>query len=124
MNRMPNALIHSTAAEIAGHSLVDLFVGGTRRLGQQRRRRHDLAALAVSALRNLLGDPGLLHRMRVVDRQSFDRRNFLGAHRRDRGLEARTVLLEQREDTRPRQLSSLVAPRLPRLALQQSCPAA
>ena len=35
-------------------------------------RLHDLAGLAVAALRHLLGDPGLLQRMAAVGRQPFD----------------------------------------------------
>ena len=39
---------------------------------EERRRRHDLSGLAVAALRHVLGEPGLLHRMLAVGRQAFD----------------------------------------------------
>src|SRR4029434_3995002 len=63
-DRAVNALIGATPADVALHGGVALRVGGLRALRQQRRRRHDLARLAVAALRYLLGDPCLLQRMR------------------------------------------------------------
>ena len=64
LDRAVDALIGAAAADVAGHGGVDLRVGRLRRLGEERRRRHDLARLAVAALRHLLGDPRLLQRMR------------------------------------------------------------
>ena len=46
-------------------------------LGEQRRRLHDLAGLAVAALRHLLGDPGLLQRMLALGVETFDRGDLL-----------------------------------------------
>src|SRR5580693_8045153 len=54
-------LLEGAAAADVGDDLVDLLVGRPRRLLQQRRHRHDHAALAIAALRDLARDPGLLH---------------------------------------------------------------
>ena len=55
-------------------------------LGQERRRLHDHAVDAVAALRGLLVDEGLLHRMRLLRRaEAFERHHLLpGVHRRQR----------------------------------------
>jgi hypothetical protein len=67
------ARISTAPAQIAGHHVVDLFV---RRLGdvlKERNGLHDLAGLAVAALRNLMFDPGLQNRVAVSTTQPFDR---------------------------------------------------
>ena len=61
-----DALVGAAAADVAGHRGVDVGVGGLRLRGEQRRGRHDLAGLAVAALRHVELDPGLLHRMAAV----------------------------------------------------------
>src|SRR5215471_12897830 len=53
-------LIGAAAADI-GDRLVDVGVGRLRLLLEERRHRHDHAALAVAALRNIVVDPRLLH---------------------------------------------------------------
>ena len=63
MYRRTNAAVSAAAANIARHRRIDI---GIRRFGifrQERRRAHDLARLAVAALRYVLRDPGLLHRL-------------------------------------------------------------
>jgi hypothetical protein len=40
---------------------------------------HDLAGLAVTALRHLLGDPGFLKRMVTIRRKTFNRGDLLPA---------------------------------------------
>ena len=73
VDRGADARIGSATAEIAGHHLVDVFV---RRLGDQFEKRdglHDLAGLAVAALRHLMFDPGLQNRMLVFVAQPFER---------------------------------------------------
>src|SRR5882672_1972200 len=72
MDRLADFLVGPTATDI-GHRLVDLGVGRRRGLLEQRYRSHDLARLAVAALRHLLFDPRLLHRMAAVGRNTFDR---------------------------------------------------
>src|ERR1700740_2515438 len=71
MNRTPDTLISSAAANVAGHGLIDVFVGRFRFVFQQDDGAHDLSGLAVAALRDVDFDPGALHRMRVVARKSF-----------------------------------------------------
>src|SRR5262245_13344413 len=66
LDRAHNALIGAAAAEIGAHVLDDLIA---RRLGlllQEIGRAHDLAGLAVAALRHALGKPGLLQGMIAV----------------------------------------------------------
>src|SRR2546422_7565822 len=48
-----------------------------RGLRQQRRGRHDLAGLAVSALRDIEFHPGALKRVRPIGGKPFDRRDPL-----------------------------------------------
>src|SRR5580704_9651406 len=63
LDRAHDALIGSTAADIGAHVFDDLCAGRLRFLLEQVDRAHDLARLAVAALRHLLGEPGLLHRV-------------------------------------------------------------
>ena len=72
MNRAPNAVVRPAAAQVAGHRLRNLIVGGLRSLGQQSRRGHDLTGLTISALRNLLLDPRLLQRMQSTSGQALN----------------------------------------------------
>src|SRR5258705_3936838 len=67
-------LLEGAAAADIGDGLVDVLVGRLRIVLQQRRHGHDHAALAITALRNVVVDPGLLHLVQsaVVVRQSFD----------------------------------------------------
>src|SRR4051794_4426966 len=54
-------LLEGAAAADIGNGFVDVLVGRFRPLLEQRRDGHDHAALAIAALRNVLGDPRLLH---------------------------------------------------------------
>ena len=63
MDGLADALVGAAAADVAAHGVVDVGVGGFRFLREQRDRGHDLAGLAVAALRNVFLDPGLLHGM-------------------------------------------------------------
>ena len=56
-----NALIAAAAAQIARHGGIDLGVGGRRGFGKQGRGVHDLAGLAVAALRHADIAPRHLH---------------------------------------------------------------
>src|SRR6266436_7197316 len=75
MDRLADALVGPAPADV-GDGSVDVCVSWAGLLSQQSCRRHDHAALAVAALRHLLRDPGLLHGMRSIMRQPFDRRDF------------------------------------------------
>src|SRR5690349_4773621 len=77
-----NALIGPAAANVR-HGGVDIRVGRMRILGEQRSGRHDLARLAVAALRHVLLDPRLLHRLRAILREAFDGRHLFPGDGRD-----------------------------------------
>src|ERR1700730_7225955 len=61
-----DAVISPAAADIAVHMRDDVGARRLRILGEKLGRLHDLAGLAVAALRHLLGDPGFLQRMRGI----------------------------------------------------------
>src|ERR1700732_2987098 len=85
-------LLEGAAAANIGDGFVDVLVGRLRLLLEERRHRHDHPALAIAALRNVVGDPGLLHLVQgAVTRQPLDGGDLLangfadhhpaGAHR-------------------------------------------
>src|SRR5215472_2004484 len=55
-----------------GDGRIDIGIAGVGLLLEQRDRGHDLARLAVAALRHVMFDPGPLHRMGAVGREPFD----------------------------------------------------
>ena len=57
MNGFANPRIRSAAAHVAAHRAVDISVAWLRRRGQERSGRHDLAGLAIAALRDLFLNP-------------------------------------------------------------------
>ena len=85
-DRLLDPRIGHAAAEIAVHMRDHFFLGGIGILGEQRSRLHDLAGLAVAALRNLLGDPCLLQRMIALGAEAFDGGDLLADGVADRGL--------------------------------------
>src|SRR5262245_57695961 len=78
-----NARVGSAAAQIAAHRGVDVGVGRLRGLRERGRGGHDLAGLAVTALRDVDVLPRDLQRVIPVRRQPFDRRDRGVADRRD-----------------------------------------
>src|SRR5205085_8810252 len=72
MHRFADALVSAAAADV-GHRLVDIGVGRLRLFLQERGGGHDLAGLAIAALRHVDCGPGLLHRMRGIGREALDR---------------------------------------------------
>src|SRR6185312_13704467 len=78
-----NALVATTPADVAVHCFVDLLIGGRRRLCQQSGRLHDLAGLAIAALRNAQIAPGNLDRMLTFGVEAFDGDDFLSGYIRD-----------------------------------------
>ena len=77
LDRRANPRVSTAAADVAGQRLIDVAVGRLRNFRQQRRRRHDLPGLAVTALDHVKLRPGLLHRVRAVRRQALDGENLL-----------------------------------------------
>src|SRR4051794_19746649 len=72
LDRRKNALIATATANVSRHRLIDLVVAGLALLGDERGGVHDLAGLAISALRHVLGAPGFLHRVVAVGRKTLD----------------------------------------------------
>src|SRR6267143_506777 len=85
LDRGDDLVVGAAAAEVARHVLHDLLASRVFRLGEERGRGHDLARLAVAALRHLLGDPRLLQRVIALGRQPFDGGDSLSLNRRYRG---------------------------------------
>ena len=105
VNGFANPEVRRAPAEVARHRIVNLRIRRILMRLQQRRCRHDLPRLAISALRHLLLDPRLLHRMQPafaracsyapscviarsnrmrtapeLTRQPLDRRDLLASH--------------------------------------------
>src|SRR5262245_53516510 len=77
VHRRPDALVGAAAADV-GHRLVDVRVGRLGFFREERRGGHDLAGLAVAALRDVDRRPGLLDRVRAVARQALDGDDLVG----------------------------------------------
>src|SRR5712691_3678179 len=65
-DRSVDALIAAAPADVAGHGIGDLGVGRIVLGREESGRLHDLAGLAVAALRHVQGAPSLLHRVVAV----------------------------------------------------------
>src|SRR6184192_389824 len=77
VDRLADLLEGSATADI-GDGLVDVLVGRLRLLLEKCCDRHDHAALAIAALRHVVGDPGLLHlAQRAIAGESLDRGDLL-----------------------------------------------
>ncbi len=73
MNGGPDARVGATATQIALHRLVNFCIGWLGDLSKQGRGLHDLSGLAVTALRDLMVDPGLLNcRHAIGGADAFD----------------------------------------------------
>src|SRR5215468_7182161 len=79
-NGRVDALIATAAAQIARHRGVDLRIAGRRLALEQGRSLHDLAGLAVAALRHVQGSPGDLHRVLALRVEAFDRDHRLARY--------------------------------------------
>src|ERR1044072_6665591 len=82
MDGFANAWICAAAAQVAAHGSVDVRIGGVRLLLEQRRGRHELSSLAVTALGHVVLDPRSLQRMQlaVLAGESFDGGGLLSCH--------------------------------------------
>src|SRR3979490_1825880 len=73
---LANLLEGSASADI-GDGVVDILVGRLRFFLEKRCNRHDHATLAIAALRDIVGDPGLLHLVqRAIAGETLDRRDL------------------------------------------------
>jgi hypothetical protein len=89
MDGSPDAWIRAAAADIPGHRFVDILIGGLGIFVEQHGGAHDLAGLAVAALRHVDFDPGALEWMRKIVREAFDGGDMFAGHARQGGY-ART----------------------------------
>src|SRR6516162_10640557 len=58
-------------ADVAGHRIDDLLITRMRRLFEQCGGLHDLACLAIAALRNIVRFPGALYRMAAIGAEAL-----------------------------------------------------
>src|SRR3569623_283309 len=80
-----DAVVRAAAADVAGHGCVDVSIGRIGVACNQRRRRHDLARLAVAALHHVQLAPRLLHLLaRGCVADCFNRSDLLVADSRRR----------------------------------------
>src|SRR5436189_285563 len=71
-------LLEGPASADIGDGLVDVLVGRLGLLFEKRRDRHDHAALAIAALRHIVGHPGMLHLVQgAVAGETFDHGDLL-----------------------------------------------
>src|SRR5271169_141263 len=68
-----DALIAAATADVAAHLAVDLVLGRVLVGGEQRGGLHDLAGLAIPALRDIQGAPCFLHRVIALRVEPLDR---------------------------------------------------
>ena len=81
-DRGADAVVGAAAADVAGHGRLNVGVSGLGLLLKERGCRHDLARLAVSALRNTQVDPRRLHRLAdLVRADRFDGDDLLVGER-------------------------------------------
>jgi len=72
--------VGAAAAQISAHALADILVIRSARFAQERDRGHQLTGGAVAALKRIVFDEGLLHRMQLLAScESFDCRHTLAA---------------------------------------------
>src|SRR6516165_4109409 len=84
VNRLAHLLKGAAAADV-GDGFVDVLVGRLRLVLEECRNRHDHTALAIAALRDVVGDPGLLDLVQgAVVRQAFDGGDLLAGDFADR----------------------------------------
>src|SRR5262245_59257176 len=80
-----DADIGHAAAQVTGHDGIDVLIGRGRKVVDERYRLHDLARLAVAALRDLKVGPRLLHRMLARGIEPLDGRDLRAGDAGERG---------------------------------------
>src|ERR1700752_4001435 len=70
-----DALIAAAATDVAAHRVVDLGLGRVLRRRQQRGGLHDLAGLAITALRDIQSAQRFLYRVISGAIEALDRRH-------------------------------------------------
>src|SRR5262249_18622629 len=82
VNCFADSDIGSASAYVSGHCIINVCIAWLRILGQQCRGRHQLAGLAITALRYIEIHPRFLQWMRPIWRKTFDRLHFLVSNSR------------------------------------------
>src|SRR5260370_27088154 len=85
MHRVFDALVTAAAADVARHRFAYLVVAGFRIVHQQGRGLHDLAGLAIAALRDVDLTPGFLYRVIAGGVKAFYGGDFAADHVGNRG---------------------------------------
>src|SRR5258707_2966441 len=85
MDRVFDALVTTAAADVARHRFAYLVVRGFGIFHQECRGLHDLAGLAITALRDISLAPSLLNRVIARGMKAFDGRDLSVDHVRNRG---------------------------------------
>src|SRR4029077_14550051 len=96
-----NALIGPATANIAGHGLVDIVIRGLGRLFEQCCGLHDLAWLAITALRHVQRTPGNLQLVIAGWIETLDRGDLLAIGIREGSLAGAHRLAVQMDGARP-----------------------
>src|SRR5882672_3021657 len=85
LDSLADSHIGAAATDVPRHGGVDIAIGRLGIGGEQRRRGHDLAGLAIAALRHLELDPGLLDLSAgCCGTDGLDRGDALAGRGRDR----------------------------------------
>src|SRR5712691_7013740 len=84
LDRAHDARIGAAAADVGAHLVLDLRARRARVRREQRRGAHELARLAVAALRHALGEPRALQRVHPIGRETLDRRDRFALYARHR----------------------------------------
>src|SRR5258708_39447422 len=85
MDGVLGGLVTAAAGDVARHRFAYLVVRGFGIFHQQCRGLHDLAGLAIAALRDISLAPGLLNRVIARRMKAFDGRDLSVDHVRNRG---------------------------------------
>src|ERR1700681_2822334 len=84
MNSLPDARIGAASAEVAAHGVIDVGIGGSRCFLEQRARRHQLSALAISALHDVDLGPRPTQCVDLRAANTLDSRDLAPLHGLDR----------------------------------------
>src|ERR1700730_7773959 len=85
MDRVLDALVTAAAADVARHRFAYLIVGGFWIVHQQGCGLHDLAGLAITALRDIDLTPRFLNRVIPRGMKAFDGGDLAADHVGNRG---------------------------------------
>src|SRR3954463_8991900 len=121
MHGVLDALVTAATADVARHRFADLVVGGFWIVHQQRGRLHDLAGLAIAALRDIDLAPGLLHRVIAGRVQALDGGDVAAGHVGNRGDAGAYGLLVDDDGARAAQrlAAAIFGPRQSRLVTDE-----